>query len=201
MTPLSAPLGWASRVRPPDVIAILAVCLLGSLVLLPAIHQSRVSAHIRTCQDNLHRLGLALGSYSHRHHDFFPTIPVQGKLAAAGIYAPTLLHTGFLTEARVLVCPSSPLSQRHGFRVPSLDEVQSAADEDLVRLQGDMGGSYGYSLGYVQDGVYHGTKNLGRPYFAVAADAPNAKRADHQAPTTAAAARTCCSRTAGCAFR
>ena len=35
-----------------------------------------------------------------------------------------------------------------------------------------MVGSYGYPLGYTEDGVYHGTRDLGRTYFALVADTP-----------------------------
>jgi hypothetical protein len=36
-----------------------------------------------------------------------------------------------------------------------------------------VGGSYGYTLGYVSRGRYRPTKNLGRANFAIVADAPN----------------------------
>ena len=174
---------------------VLAVCLAGWLLIVPAIHSSRVSARLSACQGNLQRLGVALTGYSQAHSGYFPVVPARGRLAVAGIYAPTLLRSGFLTEARAVICPSSKLGQSAAFHVPSLEELESAPEAELAKLQCAMGGSYGYNLGYVQDGVYHGTKNLGRPYFAIAADAPSADRPDHQSATTAHAARTSCSRT------
>ena len=35
-----------------------------------------------------------------------------------------------------------------------------------------MGGSYGYGFGYMDRGVYRGTKNLRRFHFAIMADVP-----------------------------
>ena len=43
-----------------------------------------------------------------------------------------------------------------------------------------MGGSYGYCIGYMDNGVLHATKNLGRENFAIMADAPREERPDRQ---------------------
>ena len=43
-----------------------------------------------------------------------------------------------------------------------------------------MGGSYGYCIGYVDQGVYQPTRNLGRPGFAIMADAPCEDRPGRQ---------------------
>ncbi len=43
-----------------------------------------------------------------------------------------------------------------------------------------MGGSYGYCIGYLDQGVYQPTKNLGRAGFALMADAPREERPDRQ---------------------
>ena len=93
-------------------------------------------------------------------------------MSAAGVYAPKLIAAGYLRDPRILICPGSPLADRPSFRIPTLDEIRSARGERLNELQCDMGGSYGYALGYREKGVYRPTRNLRRETFAVAADMP-----------------------------
>ena len=57
--------------------------------------------------------------------------------------------------------------------MPTLAEVQAADGNELARLHQQMGGSYGYNLGYVWKGRYHSPKNLHRARFAIVADAPS----------------------------
>jgi hypothetical protein len=141
--------------------------------LLPAIGNSRFNSQVVACQDNLRQLGIALAQYSHLHEDSFPPGPDRGRLAAAGIYGPTLVYDGFLPDSRRLVCPTSSLAADPQFRVPTTGEVLLIeSPEELDSQRAAMGGSYGYTLGYIDDNQYRTTKNLHRPFFAVMADAP-----------------------------
>jgi hypothetical protein len=135
---------------------------------------------LAACQDNLRKIGFALDNYSQLYQGYFPMVPAEGRMAAAGIYAPTLLRGGFLTEARTVLCPSSALCDQQRFRVPSLDELEHAAVDELPQLRCAMGGSYGYCLGHMRNGRYEGTRNMHRPRFALIADAPTRDRPDHQ---------------------
>jgi hypothetical protein len=180
--PLMAPVAptvTLSNLRWPDVTVGATVCLLAVLLVLPAVHGSRFVAQVEACQDNLRKVGYALENYSQLHAGYFPTIPSQGKAAAAGIYAPTLLRSGLLTETRVVLCPAAARTDRASFAIPSLDELESASEEEVPQLQETMGGSYGYSLGYLHNGHYQGTRNLHRASFALAADTPSTQQ-QHQ---------------------
>jgi len=147
---------------------------------MPAIHQSRFQSQVDSCKANLRDLGVSLINYSQFHQGDFPAVPCEGKLAAAGIFAPTLLREGFLRGWQPLVCPSSPLNRRIK-RIPSLEELQAASEDRLRELRSLMSGCYGYSLGYVDErGAYHNTKNLGRSQFALVADAPGADQPGYQ---------------------
>ena len=171
-----APTVTLSNLRWPDVTVGATVCLLAVLLVLPAVHGSRFVAQLEACQDNLRKVSFALEKYSDLHTGYFPAIPSRGKTAAAGIYAPTLLRSGLLTETSAVLCPAAIRNDRASFAIPSLDELESASEEEVAQLQGSMGGSYGYSLGYLHDGQYQGTRNLHRPRFALAADAPSTKQ-------------------------
>jgi hypothetical protein len=166
------PHGQAARFRWGDVAVAAAIFAAVALLLGPAVQSGRFNARVVACQDNLRHVGVGMTLYSQQHDGYFPCIPVQDKLAAAGINAPMLTRGGFVTDSRRFVCPGSPLADVEGYHVPSFDELQTASREKLDGLIRWMGGSYGHHLGYVRDGVYHGTKNLGRTHFGLVADVP-----------------------------
>jgi len=186
-------LRWRSMTPPPgtpqsrcrlnwaDAGVAAVIFVVAGLLVLPAINSTRFLARVTTCQDNLRQVGQALTEYSHKNHEVFPAVPVEGNLAAAGIYAPILAQEGFLAEPERLLCPDSEqAAEQKRFRIPSLDELRSAVGQKLSRIQEKMGGSYGYCLGYFDHGVYRPTRNLNRDYFAIMADAPSSSRFDHQ---------------------
>lgn len=158
-----------------DLVVAAGLFFAATMLFFPALNQSRFAARLTGCQSNLRQIGLALTNYSQQHRGFFPNVPLEGSLAAAGVYATRLLDQGFLQEPNVLVCPASTLANSAAVRIPTLGEVQGARGANLARLQQLMGGSYGYNIGYVSgDGRYQSTQNLGRAKFAIMADTPNA---------------------------
>ena len=173
--PASSSWRWA------DLAVTSAILAASLLLVLPAIESSRSNARIAACQDNLRELGQALIRYSDFNGGYFPVVPAEGNLAAAGMYAPTLLDGGFLDDARRLVCPNSVLASQGPLHVPSLKELLAVSDQAaLQRLRATMGGSYGYSLGYIENGHYRGTRNLARAVYALMADAPSGLLPDLQ---------------------
>ncbi len=106
-------------------------------------------------------------------------MPVKGNLAADGIWAPVLKRRACWSNRRRSYVPKRRLAQQDDFQIPSLDKLRKAAGGELARIQGQMGGSYGYCLGYFDHGTLRPTRNLNRAYFAILADAPS-DRPDHQ---------------------
>jgi hypothetical protein len=157
-----------------DVIVAAGIFLAVSLLFFPAIAGSRFRSRISACQNNLQRLGYALVEYSEARGGYFPSIPIGGNQSAAGVYGPKLFEGQFITDTSVLICPGSRLaSQADDFRPPTLDELDRASPSDLMRMHRRMGGSYGYTLGYTQDGRYCTPRNRGRACFALMSDAPS----------------------------
>lgn len=174
LRPEVAPPSWVSRLSFLDIAMAATVLVAAGLLIFPAVQNSRFSAQKAACADNLRELGVALNQYSHIHNGKFPVVPSTGKLAAAGIYAPVLAQNGLLTEVNRVVCPSSSLAaQMNGFRVPTFNELELTSPTQMANLRTTMGGSYGYNLGYTQNGEYQPTKNLYRDNFAIMSDAPN----------------------------
>jgi hypothetical protein len=180
MTPQSVPPHWAGRIGWLDVGVAVTVLVLAGFVLLPAVYNSRFQARLAACRDNLRYLGVSLTGYSQQHEGRFPRVPAEGKLAAAGVYAPTLVSAGYLTETQRVICPESALAAQPDVRIPSLEELQAATSQRAAQLRQRMGGSYGYCLGYLDHGVVQPTKDLGRAYFALMADAPSDNLPNHQ---------------------
>ncbi|HQU43444.1 MAG: hypothetical protein B7Z73_04420 [Planctomycetia bacterium 21-64-5] len=167
---LPAPLGgW----RVQDMIVGGGIFLAACLLLFPAIANSLSHARLTACQNNLRAIGVAMGQYSDFNGGFFPLVPEQGPLAVAGSYGPTLVELKLIEGPNVLVCPAARQAEDVGpFTVPTMVQVMNAPAADLPRLQAQMGGSYGYTFGYIEHGHYRGHRNHGRPNFALMADAP-----------------------------
>jgi anti-sigma-K factor RskA len=105
--PLAPP---ARSWRGVDIAMALAVCVAGLALVLPLINTSRANSQVAICANKLREIGLALSGYSERNGGLFPQVPESGNRSAAGIYAPTLIDAGFLTEPRLVICPGSPLA-------------------------------------------------------------------------------------------
>lgn len=172
----SVPAGAAANVRSwsvADFVVASGVFLAAALLFFPAIANSRSQSRALFCQNNLRRLNEGLGLFSDFHDGQLPAIPLEGNLAVAGVYGPTLVQNQYIDDPRTLLCPGSPWAQSEsGWRAPTIEEVMQAEGELLTRLQQMMGGGYGYTLGYVDNGEYRPTRNLGRPFFVVIGDAP-----------------------------
>jgi hypothetical protein len=160
-----------------DMAVAAGIFLAATTLLFPALQQSRNSARIAGCQNNLRQLGTSLAEYSHFNCNYFPSIPSAGKLAAAGLYAVQLAEKQLLPEEQLLICPNTQLAAQpencDAFHVPRRKELEGASGTQLACLQKKMGGSYGYTLGYMQDGEYRSVRNQGRTNFAIMADAPS----------------------------
>ncbi len=174
MTPTVAPAGVPSKWTWADVSVALSIAAAAFLLVLPAIENSRFNSRVAACQENLRQVGVALTQFSDRNNGYFPQIPRSGPAAVAGVYAPTLLENGYLDSSTRVVCPGSSLADDGEYAVPTLEQLRKAnLVEELAKLHRQMGGSYGYTLGYLVDGTYRPTKNLRRPRFALMADSPN----------------------------
>jgi len=158
--------------RVQDYLVAAGIFLAASSMFIPAINQSRSASRQAVCQNNLRRLGVAMAQYSHRNAGFFPYVSQSGNLAVSGMYGPTLVEGGFLSDQKYLVCPESPLAHKGDWKIPSLVQIKLAKGIQLRILQRQIGGSYGYTFGYTLGGRYFGTRNLNRESFAIMADSP-----------------------------
>ena len=168
-----------------DLVVSAIVIGLVFIAFVPGLLHQRSDARVLACQNNLRQLGNSLTDYSDRHDGFFPPIPTSGKMSVASAFGPLLANEELLPDPRVLLCPDSPQGEKFSkqgqeFRVPRPAEIERIeSPQELLQTQQTMGGSYGYSLGYNQNGSYRPTKNLHRPYFAVLSDSPGSAETGH----------------------
>lgn len=162
------------RARWSDVIVAASVCLAAVSLIFPAILTSRHKQQVATCTNNLRQLGISLADSAGRSPDGrIPLIPASGNRAFAGYYAVVLVNEGLLESTRYLICPSSDMAEDwDGFRIPSVAEIDRDSGESLIRKQQLAGGSYGYNIGYVENGKLVAPKHESRSHYCLMSDAP-----------------------------
>jgi len=158
-----------------DLAVAAGVLIAAGALFFPAVHYSQAMAHRTACEHNLYQNygGLQRISDESPEHSF-PAIPVDKPYGVAGVYAAILKQHGLLDDDRQLLCPGGASQQkRDAFRVPTLNELASIPVAQLGPVLQELGGSYGYGLGYLENGRYVPMRNDHRPAFAIMADAPD----------------------------
>ncbi len=140
-----------------DLAIAASILLAMSVIILPALNESRQQRSIVECSHNMRNLGVALESYAEKHGNYLPFYSNSGPLAVAGIYAPILLESQFVSDRSMFVCPSTGDSAA---AIPTLSEMR-LAQHDIAKLSSlvrSAGGSYGSLLGFMEDGVYRASR-------------------------------------------
>jgi hypothetical protein len=174
--PTAAFRGW----RAADLLVAACVLVAGTLVFFPAMSYSRFQSHLAGCQNNLRQIGMGIAHYADSHNDLLPQLPTSGNEAAAGLHAVILREEGYVDGDSTFLCPGSPLLAAPGFRIPARAELRTATGERLESLKRALGGAYGYTLGYLDEGRYKPVRRRNRATFAIVADAPNLELATGQ---------------------
>ena len=159
-----------------DFAAVACIFLVLGSLLFPALRKSRDAARRQQCQENLHRLGIALAQFAEHSGGQLPAIERHEN---AGMYALKLFESGFLASENLLVCPSTTLAEdiSRGVVVmhfPTRRELAAATGAELRSLLEHMGGSFAYRIGYIdQNGIYRQAKFSGRSNVPIMSDKPN----------------------------
>jgi hypothetical protein len=169
--------GGTGSWRAPDYLVAAGIFFVASMLVFPAIQNSRTGARLTACQSKLRVLGMALAQYG-QIYGYLPFVPPSGNLAAAGSYSPMLQQAGLLTSPSMVMCPESSMANQRDFQVPTIGQMNAANPLTLRVLQRRMGGSYGYHPGHIENGRYVPTPAQPREHFAIMADAADEMGAD-----------------------
>ena len=95
----------------------------------------------------------------------------------AGSFSLRLKSVGLLPFDHFVLCPSTePSAFDNPFAIPSLEELAAFEGEQLRSAQRQLGGSYGYHIGRLINGVLVAARDCGRENFAILSDAPEHSR-------------------------
>ena len=89
------------------------------------------------------------------------------------MYGPILISGGFVQDWQAFWCPGAVRQGVLPSPIPTVAQLERIDPEQRRRLLPSLGGAYGYSLGYVEAGLYHPPRNRHRAYYALLADAPS----------------------------
>ncbi|MCA9222085.1 MAG: hypothetical protein KDA71_17270 [Planctomycetales bacterium] len=161
-----------------------AVFVVSTSLVFPALMQSRFQTQLAACQDNLRILSQSIETYAtHAPDGRLPYVPAEGPEAFAGFVAVSLNEAELLPDASTLICPASEFADQvresaNPFRIPTAQDLRRARERQLTQLQRMAGGSFGYTVGYVKNGVHQAVRHDGRSYFPVVSDAPTLNTPD-----------------------
>jgi hypothetical protein len=173
-TPASA-LGWSLA----DLTVAGGVILAVSMMLFPAIRQSRDETRRVGCQNNLRQLGQLLTIYTLNNGRYLPHVQPGEN---AGIFTTRLVDSHIIDEnglKKLLSCPGSKLSElmangEFDVVIPTSAELQAMSDEQRAMVASRMSPMYAYAFGFQIGGQYHFRRIDGfrRP---VVSDAPSSE--------------------------
>jgi len=149
--PWAAPPSTSWRLT--DLAIAASILLVISVIILPAINESRQQRQIVECSNNLRTLGVALGSYAEKFSGYLPFYSTSGPYGVAGIQAALLLETQMVTDRSTFVCPGSGDNVAGIYSFSELRQVEDQVNR-LSSMLPTSGGSYGTLLGFRDSGEY-----------------------------------------------
>jgi hypothetical protein len=172
--PPAGVLGWSLA----DLTVAGGVFLAVSMLLFPALRDSRNATRRNVCQNNLQNMHVVLAQYAENHENYFPGIHPQDY---AGMFVLRLIDEGYATPdelAGLLVCPASRLADRRRQspgrpQLVRVQNVHSIAGPQLARLCREAAGSYAVRIGYFDRNQYHWIRDDRSDRTPLMADEPD----------------------------
>ena len=134
--PPAGALGWSLA----DLTVAGGVVLAVSMLLFPALRDSRDGTRRNVCQNNQRQLWLLVANYAQNHGGYVPQVKPNEN---AGIFAVRLVERGYITAddlALLLVCPGAPLadavrSGQFAIQIPTSAQLAAMSAERIGRGQ------------------------------------------------------------------
>jgi hypothetical protein len=181
--PPAGVLGWSLA----DLTVAGGVVMAVSMLLFPALRDSRDASRRVDCENNLCNVYLAAAKYAEDHGSYFPGIHPQDY---AGMFVIRLVSEGYAAPeemSRFLVCKSSRLAElvQNGqvrIQLPRRVNENAVVGPTMARLCGMASGSYAVRIGYVDADQYYWIRDdraERTPLMSDAPDFPGARSANH----------------------
>jgi hypothetical protein len=172
-------LGWSLA----DLTVAGGVMLAVSMLIFPALRNSRDGTRRVHCQDNLRQIGVLMASHVEDHG----SIPELGANDHAGKFVICLIRGRYISSenfARLLVCPGAPSADkiRSTFVLPSAETIRAMSRAELAQASANASPCYNYRLPYVVAGKY---TMMGKPrqqMSPVLSDASGDEHVDPMSP-------------------
>jgi hypothetical protein len=145
--PCSGVLGWSLA----DLSVAAGVMLALSMLVFPALRDSRDGTRRNVCQNNQYQLWALVTRYAQDHGGFYPQVRPN---ETAGVFAVRLIEKGYVPKeelAALLICPASPVADqiRAGeftIRLLSPEEIRQVSPVDLKHYTSSSSPSFAYAL-------------------------------------------------------
>jgi hypothetical protein len=149
-------LGWSMA----DLTVAGGVFLAVSMLLFPALRDSRDATRRAVCESNMQQFYVAAKQYAIDHGNFLPCASPRDY---AGSLVIRLVNEGYAAPENMaawMLCPSSSLAEdvRRGearIQIPLIFNLEAIAEPLPARLCRMASGSYALRLGYVDNQQYH----------------------------------------------
>ncbi|MEX0613714.1 MAG: hypothetical protein WD738_08560 [Pirellulales bacterium] len=181
--PPAGVLGWSLA----DLTVAGGVVLAVSMLLFPALGDSRNATRRTVCQDNQRQLWFVLANFAEDRGGYYPKIePTEN----AGSFAVQLVERGYIRAedlAVLLVCPGAPLadairSRQFVMRIPSLSQLRSMSPRQLAQARRNMSPFYAYCFPYRVGDKYHHIRDQRLPLSPVFSDTAGAEQEGFMSP-------------------
>ena len=182
--PPTGVLGWSLA----DLTVAGGVVLAVSMLLFPALGDSRNATRRTVCQNNQRQMWFVLANYAEDDpRGYYPRIAPHEN---AGSFVIQLVEKGYIRAedlASLLVCPGAPLADaiRSGqfkMQIPSSASLRSMSPAQLAVARRNMSPFYAYRFPYRIGNEYHYIRDQRLPLSPIFSDTSGSKQAGFMSP-------------------
>jgi hypothetical protein len=176
-------LGWSLA----DLTVAGGVMLAVSMLIFPALRNSRDGTRRTYCQDNLRQMGVLIASHAQDRGGLIPEVAPNEH---AGMFAIRLVARGYIAPedlAKLLVCPGAPVADKiragvYKIELPDAEEIRKLSSAELALASAKASPCYAYRLPYRTAGKYILIRDERRRMSPVLSDASGDDRINPMSP-------------------
>ncbi len=154
--PPAGVLGWSLA----DLTVAGGVMLAVSMLVFPALRDSRDGTRRNVCQNNQYQLWTLVSKHAQDHGGYYPQVRQNEN---AGVFAARLVEKGYVDPeelAALLVCPAAPMANeiragRLTIRIPNAETIRRMLPAQLTEVTATLSPCYAYRFPYRVGDDYH----------------------------------------------